>query len=42
MLNAKQLGVAVGAKKLLNEVDFSLSPGELAVVLGPNGAGKST
>lgn len=42
MLNAKQLSVAVGAKKLLNEVNFSLSPGELAVVLGPNGAGKST
>src|SRR5689334_6840192 len=31
-----------GAPWVLQAVDVSLSPGEVAVVLGPNGAGKST
>jgi iron complex transport system ATP-binding protein len=34
--------VAIGKKKLLDEVDLGLVPGRVAVLIGPNGAGKST
>lgn len=36
------LTLSVGRKILLNNVHFSVNPGELVVVLGPNGAGKSS
>jgi ABC-2 type transport system ATP-binding protein len=31
-----------GAQKALDEIDFSINPGEIIGLLGPNGAGKST
>lgn len=40
--SVSHLNLSVGCKALLNNVDFSISPGELVVVLGPNGAGKSS
>jgi len=42
MLEARDLTVAVGRKRLLDRVSVTLAPGELVAVLGPNGAGKST
>jgi len=31
-----------GKQKALNEISFTLKPGEICGFLGPNGAGKST
>jgi iron complex transport system ATP-binding protein len=42
MYEATGIGVAIGAKKLLDGVDLALAPGRVAVLIGPNGAGKST
>jgi len=42
MLVVQGLGVSVGHKRLLDDIDACLSPGRLTVVVGPNGAGKST
>ncbi|MGB1237285.1 MAG: heme ABC transporter ATP-binding protein [Pseudomonadales bacterium] len=41
-LRVSQLSLKVGAKTLLNEIDFQLEAGEVVAILGPNGAGKST
>lgn len=40
--SVKHLNLSVGRKTLLNDVNFTVNPGELVVVLGPNGAGKSS
>jgi len=42
MLEALDLGYAIGRKTLLECVSLTLAPGELLAVVGPNGAGKST
>ncbi len=42
MLEAINITVSVGAKKLLQDVCFRSCPGELTIIIGPNGAGKST
>jgi ABC-type sugar transport system ATPase subunit len=42
VLEARDLVVARGKRRLLEGVDLSLRRGELVVVLGPNGVGKST
>ncbi|SFJ95302.1 iron complex transport system ATP-binding protein [Pseudovibrio ascidiaceicola] len=42
MLEAINITVCVGTKKLLRDVYFRSCPGELTVIIGPNGAGKST
>jgi iron complex transport system ATP-binding protein len=41
-LQVEALGFSVGGKSLIEDVSFSLNPGEVLAVLGPNGAGKST
>ena len=41
-LLVENLSFAYGAKKALDQVSFSVSPGECTILLGPNGAGKST
>lgn len=42
MLEAHNISVALGTKKLLGNVSVNLRPGKINVILGPNGAGKST
>ncbi|MCG6658803.1 ATP-binding cassette domain-containing protein [Halomonas campisalis] len=42
MLEAKALTLVKGGKRLLNDINLRLRPGEFVAVLGPNGAGKST
>lgn len=42
ILEIQDLTVSFDGFKALNNLNFSLSPGELRVVIGPNGAGKTT
>ncbi|MFD9889517.1 ATP-binding cassette domain-containing protein [Amycolatopsis sp. NPDC059027] len=42
MIDARAIGVRAGDVWLFDELDFSVDPGECAVIVGPNGAGKST
>ena len=42
MLKVENLSVAYGDLTILQDVSFSLEPGEWLMIVGPNGAGKST
>lgn len=42
MLTAKNIGVSIGGRKILQHVDVDVHPGEVVALLGENGAGKST
>jgi iron complex transport system ATP-binding protein len=42
MLEAKNISVSAGEKRLLDDVSVTMEPGKVSVILGPNGAGKST
>jgi branched-chain amino acid transport system ATP-binding protein len=42
ILSTEGLTVRFGGLTALNNVDFTIAPGELRAVIGPNGAGKST
>ena len=41
-LDVAGLGFRYGAKRALDDVGFTVAPGEFKVLLGPNGAGKTT
>jgi branched-chain amino acid transport system ATP-binding protein len=42
LLATEALSVRFGGLRALNNVDFTVRPGELRAIIGPNGAGKST
>ncbi|MCC4227521.1 heme ABC transporter ATP-binding protein [Zunongwangia profunda] len=42
MLAVNQLNIHIKNRKLLEDINFSIQPGELFAIIGPNGAGKST
>jgi len=42
VIAASQLSLRIGSRSLLDNMTFSVAPGEFIAVLGPNGAGKTT
>ncbi len=42
LLQIEGLGIDFGGLRAVNDVGFSLKPGEIVSVIGPNGAGKTT
>ena len=42
MLEVKNLTVRFGNTTIINDISFSVSPGQWLMVVGPNGAGKTT
>ena len=42
MLSARDIGVRLGGRRVLQGVELAVSPGEIVAVIGANGAGKST
>ena len=42
MLEVRNLSVAYGGLRALNDVSLSVAEGQFVTVVGPNGAGKST
>lgn len=41
-LTVEELSLDIGATKILDNVNFSLNPGEILGLIGPNGAGKTS
>lgn len=42
LLEVEGLGIRFGGLRAVNDVSFSMRPGEIVSVIGPNGAGKTT
>jgi len=42
MIEARDVSVSIGSKRIISNVDFEMRPGEVAAIVGPNGSGKTT
>jgi iron complex transport system ATP-binding protein len=42
MIEARNVSVAIGAKRIISGIDFEARPGEISTIVGPNGSGKTT
>lgn len=42
LLQAKQLGIKIKDRWILEHIDLTIHPGEIITLIGPNGAGKTT
>ncbi|MER9723182.1 MULTISPECIES: heme ABC transporter ATP-binding protein [unclassified Mesorhizobium] len=42
MIEARDVSVAIGGKRIVANVDLVARPGEIAAIVGPNGSGKTT
>jgi iron complex transport system ATP-binding protein len=42
MIEARDVSVSIGRKRIIANVDFDIRPGEMAAIVGPNGSGKTT
>jgi len=42
MIDARDISVTLGGKRIVCHVDFAARPGEISAIVGPNGSGKTT
>ncbi|MFU0503338.1 heme ABC transporter ATP-binding protein [Pseudaminobacter sp. NGMCC 1.201702] len=42
MLEARDVSVSIGAKRIISNISFEVRAGEVASIVGPNGSGKTT
>lgn len=42
MIEARDISVALGGKRIVSHADFVARPGEISAIVGPNGSGKTT
>ncbi|RWF47755.1 MULTISPECIES: heme ABC transporter ATP-binding protein [unclassified Mesorhizobium] len=42
MIEARDVSVVIGKKRIVANVDFEVRPGEISAIVGPNGSGKTT
>lgn len=42
MLEAREVSVSIGNKRIVSSTSFTAAPGQVTVIVGPNGSGKTT
>ncbi|PSJ59709.1 heme ABC transporter ATP-binding protein [Pseudaminobacter soli (ex Li et al. 2025)] len=42
MIEATDISVSIGSRRIISDVNFEVRPGEIAAIVGPNGSGKTT